>query len=116
MSMKDRDATLWRQTGWVLYTVLTQMGYLEHSSEDRLSAPDIDRLRGDLRQVQTDRVLDRILEQIEIHILSTKGVLERRHKGGSMIYTEESLKGELRAYEYLKKDMLSMRDEYEGRS
>lgn len=123
MSKQDRDVARWRKTGWVLYTILKKMGYLEHSREDRLSDNDLDRLRGDLRQVHADRVIGRFLEQVESNIRITKKSLDRLRRGELVyqcdrhkIVTEEELQGRLEAYNHLKENVLYMRAEYEGRA
>ncbi|RYQ39371.1 hypothetical protein PG2001B_1112 [Bifidobacterium pseudolongum subsp. globosum] len=63
--MSTRDAQCWRQTGWVLYRILTDLGYLKHSSEDKLSNEDLDRLRCDLRNAHAERILDRVCDEID---------------------------------------------------
>lgn len=79
-----RDAQCWRQTGWALYRILTDLGYLTHSSEDKLSNEDLDRLRCDLRCAHTDRVLDRVADEIDSIAHNAQTRLDRLRNEGRL--------------------------------
>ncbi|RYQ70713.1 hypothetical protein PG2023B_1004 [Bifidobacterium pseudolongum subsp. globosum] len=101
--MSTRDAQCWRQTGWVLYRILTDLGYLPHSSEDKLSNEDLDRLRCDLRYAQFDRGLDHVLDEINAHADNARGVLDRLRNEGRLTHDLETrLNEDIRSAHYIR--------------
>lgn len=106
--MTKLDAQRWQQTGWVLYRILTDLGYLTNSSEDDLSNDDLDRLRCDLRCAHTERILDRVIDEIDHTTDNSRSVLDRlRHTGTLTTDLEAQIKEDIRCARLIRAEILS---------